>query len=183
MTRSAPPRRRIHIGEVAASAEALVVTTLLGSCVAVCLFDAVSETGGMNHILLPGSCAQTRSARFGLQAMEMLINDLMRLGADRRRFVAKAFGGANVIPGFQSPTVGDRNNQFVREFLAAEKIPLVAQRLGGCHAVQVNFHTGTGKANVCSTDGSRLQRIVRDEDSYCSTHLADSFFTGEATIF
>jgi chemotaxis protein CheD len=92
--------------------------------------------------------------------MEVLINELMKQGGDRRKFVAKAFGGANVLPGLTTATIGDDNARFVREFLATERIPLVAQRLGGTHPVHVYFKTDTGKATVSSVDGSQLSKIT-----------------------
>jgi chemotaxis protein CheD len=172
-TRSAPhPRlqieqgRRIFIGEIVASATPLLLQTLLGSCVAVCLRDPVTGIGGMNHILLPGRCDDDRPSRYGVNAMELLINAIMDLGGNRRRLVAKVFGAANVLAGLQSPTVGELNATFVRDFLATEKIPLVAQRMGGKHAVQVHFKTDTGKTIVHSVDGSRLPAILSAEGAY-----------------
>jgi chemotaxis protein CheD len=143
-----------------------VVQTLLGSCVAVCLRDPVAGIGGMNHILLPGRCDGARCSRCGVHAMELLINAIMKQGGDRRRLVAKVFGGANVLAGLQSPTVGELNATFVRGFLATERIALVAQRLGGTHAVQVHFKTDTGKTIVHSVNGSRLPAILNAEGAY-----------------
>jgi chemotaxis receptor (MCP) glutamine deamidase CheD len=160
-----PPeqRKRIYIGEIVASATPMVLQTLLGSCVAVCLRDPVTGVGGMNHILIPGRCD---GARCGVNAMELLINAIMQRGGDRRRLVAKVFGGANVLPALQSPTAGEQNAAFVRNFLATERIALVAQRLGGTHAVQVHFRTDTGKTIVHSVNGSRLPSILSAEDAY-----------------
>jgi chemotaxis receptor (MCP) glutamine deamidase CheD len=160
-------KRRIYVGEVVASSTPLLLQTLLGSCVAVCLRDPVTGIGGMNHILVPGRCdGDDRPSRWGVHAMELLINAIMNHGGDRRRLVAKVFGAANVLPAFQSPTVGERNATFVRDFLATERIPLAAQRLGGTHAVQVHFRTDTGKTIVHSVDGSRLPAILSAE-AYC----------------
>ena len=123
-------KQELYIGDVAASTKPLALHTLLGSCVAVCLHDSRLGIGGMNHILLPGGSHQDRSTRFGVHAMELLVETLLKIGADRRRLVAKAFGGANVLPCFHAPTIGDHNVSFVRQYLAAERIPLIAQRLG-----------------------------------------------------
>jgi chemotaxis receptor (MCP) glutamine deamidase CheD len=180
-----PPdeRRRIHIGEVVASATPLLLQTLLGSCVAVCLRDPVACVGGMNHILLPGRCeSDNRPSRCGVHAMELLINAIMSRGGDRRRLVAKAFGAGNVVASLQSPTIGEQNAAFVRSFLATERIPLVAQRLGGLRPVQVTFRTDTGKATVHTLDGSRLPTILNAENEYrCNFARADS--GGEVTLF
>ena len=116
--------------------------TLLGSCVAVCLYDPDARVGGMNHISLPGE-APERDARFGVYAMEVLINQLMAIGCSRRRLQAKIFGGANILSCIKTP-IGDRNAQFVRDFLVEEGIPLAAKRLGGAAAMEVAFRTDTG---------------------------------------
>src|ERR1700677_4828856 len=110
-----PPeqRKRIYIGEIVASATPLLLQTLLGSCVAVCLRDPAACVGGMNHILIPGRCdSDDRPARCGVHAMELLINAIMREGGDRRRLEAKVFGGGNVVSSLQSPTVGELNAIF-----------------------------------------------------------------------
>ena len=95
------PTRRIYIGEVVASATPMLVQTLLGSCVAVCLRDPVASIGGMNHILLPGRCdGDNRPSRCGVQAMELLINAIMNQGGDRRRLVAKVLVRAMWLPNY-----------------------------------------------------------------------------------
>jgi chemotaxis protein CheD len=162
----APRRHRIYIGEVVASATPLLLETLLGSCVAVCLHDPVVRIGGMNHILLPGRCPTETDSRCGAQAIDLLLEQVVKSGAARQRLVAKVFGAGNVIAALQAPTVGERNATFIRDYLANLKIPVVAQRLGGNHAVHVQFHTDTGKAMVRSVDGSRLPEILNAEDAY-----------------
>jgi chemotaxis receptor (MCP) glutamine deamidase CheD len=173
-------RMRVYTGDVATSTRPATLDALLGSCVSVCLYDPYLRAGGINHILLPGSGLDTR---FGVHAMELLINELMKQGADRRRFIAKAFGGANVLAGLVPATIGDDNAEFVREFLATERIPLVAERLGGTHAVHLHFKTDTGKAVVRTVDGSRLPKIIRAETSYWRSHCADWYVSGEITLF
>lgn len=165
-SRAALPRRRIYIGEVVASATPLLLETLLGSCIAVCLHDPVVGIGGMNHILLPGRCAIDTDSRCAAQAIDFLLGEVVALGADPRRLAAKVFGAANVIAALQSPTIGDLNAMFIREYLAAKKVPIVARRLGGNHAVQVLFRTDTGRAVVRSVDGSRLPAILGAEAAY-----------------
>jgi len=115
--------------------------------------------------------------------MELLINELMKLGADRRRFIAKAFGGASVLHGIRMLPIGEGNAKFVREFLSTEKIPLVAERLGGNHAVQLYFHTDSGKATVHTVDGSILPRTISAEGSFCRLPFTNQFNYGEITLF
>jgi chemotaxis protein CheD len=174
---------RIYTGDVATSTRPVVMHTLLGSCVAVCLYDPLLRAGGMNHILLPGGCEDCTGTRFGVHAMELLINELMKRGGDRRRFLSKAFGGANVMNGLKTATIGDDNAKFVRKFLDAERIPLVGQRLGGTQAVHVYFTSDSGKAIVQSVDGSQLPRILHAENSYWRTHHSDNIAGGEITLF
>jgi chemotaxis receptor (MCP) glutamine deamidase CheD len=163
---SALHHRRISIGEIRASSSPEMVRTLLGSCVAVCLHDPVTRMGGMNHILLPAGSDREKAPRFGVHAMELLINALMKLGANRSTLVAKAFGGANVLACLRPPTVGDLNVQFVRGFLEAEGIPLLAQRLGGLAPVEVRFRTDTGQAFVHSVNGLPLSAILVEEERF-----------------
>lgn len=145
---SCKKRVTISIGGCHASSTPVVITTFLGSCVAVCLFDPESHIGGMNHILLPGRADLERynlPARFGINAMELLINSMTRLGADRSRIEAKIFGGASVIPGIiEEQGVGRKLIEFVTCFLKKERIRIVCSDLGGCYVRNVYFHTGTG---------------------------------------
>ena len=115
--------------------------------------------------------------------MELLINEVMKLGGDRRRFVAKAFGGGNVLPGNNMPPIGERNATFVREFLATERIPLVAERLGGNHAVHLYFRTDTGKATVHTVDGSSLPKVIKAEGAFWRVPATKRDYSGEVTLF
>ena len=114
--------------------------------------------------------------------MELLINAIMNEGGDRRRLVAKVFGAGNVVASLQPPTIGEQNAAFIRRFLATERIPLIAQRLGGIGAVQVNFRTDTGKTTVHTVDGSRLPTILSLEDGY-RRGLAKANSAGDVTLF
>ena len=97
------------------------LVTVLGSCVAACIRDPLLKLGGMNHFLLPdGNVGDGAPARYGSYAMELLINDLLKRGANRKRLEAKVFGGANVLKGFTSNPVGTRNAEFVRQYLQAD---------------------------------------------------------------
>lgn len=127
------------------------VTTLLGSCVAACIRDGSRGIGGLNHFLLPGedrSDGVSRSARYGVHAMEVLINDILKRGGAKHRLEAKVFGGANVIDVSTADTVGARNAQFVREYLRTEGIRLAASDVGGELARRVYYFPSTGKASV-----------------------------------
>ncbi len=135
-----------------ASGEKMIVT-VLGSCVAACLRDTQSGIGGMNHFMLPdgggdGHDDVSYSMRYGACAMEVLINELVKAGADRRRLSAKVFGGGNVIASAPGIDVGRRNAEFVRNYLATEGIPIIGADLNKTWGRKVAFFPDTGEAMV-----------------------------------
>ncbi len=168
----------IHIGGVHASREPVVVRTLLGSCISVCLWDPDRLVGGMNHFLLP-SGEGGDPGRFGVHAMDRLIGAMMKLGADRRRVVAKVFGGAHVLDMVESDLgVPQRNIAFIREFLDNDGIPLVAEDVGGYQPRDVRFETGNGRVRMRRVGAARAQaRLVRTERQ--ATAAAPAFGTVE----
>ena len=142
-------KRPVIQGEHAVSDDpGAVLTTVLGSCVAVCLHDPVRGVGGMNHFLLAENADGVRVAeaamRYGAYAMEVLINDLMKRGARRERLEAKLFGGAKMIDALQD--VGAANAAFARRFMADEGITVISASLGGRRARRVEFWPATGRA-------------------------------------
>ena len=123
------------------------LSTLLGSCVSTCLFDPVSRVGGLNHIVLPSDSSNDPFDLMNqVNAMECLINALLRKGAIRSRLVAKVFGGARMIG--SSANIGNQNAQFVLSFLRDESIPVDAESLGGTQARRVRFEPTTGRAQL-----------------------------------
>jgi chemotaxis protein CheD len=144
--------RRIPIiqGEYHVSGEPdVVISTLLGSCVAVCLQDPIGRIGGMNHFLLgePGKGDLLREGdlqRYGVNAMELLINEMMRKGAVRSRLRAHLYGGANIIAGLGA--IGSSNGAFARRFMETEAIAIGHCDLGGTHPRRVEFIPYEGKA-------------------------------------
>ena len=123
---------------------ATILSTILGSCVAVCLWDAGVGVGGMNHFLLPfgPKAADMAPERYGVHAMEVLINGLLKQGARRNRLQAKLFGGARLSATLSD--IGAANAGFARDFLATEDIVCVAESLGGNAARRVLFRPTTG---------------------------------------
>ena len=146
--------RRISIiqGEHAVVCEpGTVITTLLGSCIAVCLQDSVSRIGGMNHFLLgePGKDQRVNAQelqRYGLHAMELLINAMMKRGATRGGLRAHLYGGANIVAGLGS--IGSSNAAFARRFLETEGIAIGHVDVGGTQARKVEFLPYEGKARA-----------------------------------
>jgi len=124
-----------------------IISTLLGSCVACCLWDREAGVGGMNHMLLASSAGKNGVCNLaGINAMELLINDLQKLGASRNRLQAKAFGGAQMVSGLSD--IGPRNAEFLLNFLMQEGIDCVSNSLGGESALQVQFTPATGAVRI-----------------------------------
>jgi chemotaxis protein CheD len=131
--------------------EPTAVTTVLGSCVSVCLFDVGLQCGGMNHFLLPFWCGNSRSpGRFGNEATQALLARLLALGGRRESIQAKVFGGACVIDALRRRhgQLGDQNVARALEALEAEGIPVVARDTDGERGRKLVFHTDTGDAWV-----------------------------------
>lgn len=125
------------------------VTTVLGSCVSTCIHDPLMNVGGMNHFMLPEDPTGDKGGnalRYGGFAVERLINDLLKRGASRTRLACKIFGGGQVITG--TSDIGKSNVDFVREYLADEGLPILAEDVGGQVARRVRYHARTGRALV-----------------------------------
>ncbi len=142
--------RRIHViqGEfVVADDPDVVLTTVLGSCVAACIRDAKAKVGGMNHFLLPGDGWETdgqQATRYGIHAMELLVNALLSCGAQRSRLEAKLFGGANVLVG--GSDIGALNASFAEDFLRYEGLSFVGGSLRGQGARRIQYWPVSGRA-------------------------------------
>lgn len=132
------------------------LSTVLGSCVATCLFDPEAQVGGMNHFLLaepPASHARGEfDEHYGVYLMELLINDMLARGASKQRMRAHLYGGANLRAGMMR--IGSMNADFARKFLANERIPLVREDLGGMHARRVDFRPASGKVRCRAVENS-----------------------------
>ena len=139
----------------------VVLTTVLGSCVAACIRDETAGVGGMNHFMLPdddGSADRMLSAsmRYGSYALEVLINELLKMGARRERLEAKVFGGGAVLANMTTLNIGDRNADFVLRYLKTEEVRVAAQDLRGPHARRVSYFPVGGLALV--------RRLTRQDD-------------------
>lgn len=133
-------------GEYFVHDEDLLITTTLGSCIAACIWDRERRIGGMNHFMLPEGTGD--SGRYGSYAMELLINELLKKGASRLTLEAKIFGGGAVIGGMSSINVGERNTQFVINYLQTERIPIVSRDVMEIYPRKVCFLPASGKAMV-----------------------------------
>lgn len=164
--------RTIHPGAWAIE-PARPLATLLGSCVAVCLFDPQARVGGLNHFMLPnirrGSNDDVDSLLSGAYAMESLLNALLQRGAKKIRLQAKAFGGGTIInTSGPSMSIGLRNAEFTKEWLDREGIPLQASDFLGPWSRKVLFLPASGDA-FCRrmvTNMATAEVIAREEKSY-----------------
>jgi len=173
--------RRVSIvqGENAIVAEPeILVSTLLGSCVAACLYDPVAKVGGMNHFLLgePGAdhrVGVNEMSRYGVHAMELLINGMMARGAVRSRLRAHLYGGANIVSGLGS--IGSSNADFARRFMADEGIEVAHSDLGGTSARKIEFMPHEGRSRC-----TKVADMVPERPPVPLTLPAD---TGELELF
>lgn len=170
MTRAAlndGAEKRIHVGQgehFVTSDPDVVLSTILGSCVAMCLRDPVAGVGGMNHFLLPeGEGAGTDAGRrYGAYAMELLINDVLKAGGRRDRLEAKLFGGGRMFDALRD--VGRANADFAERFLHDEAIPVVGGSLRGEGGRRLHYWPVSGRARqraVTDTQAADLEVAIR----------------------
>jgi len=160
-------------GEYYVTGKDMMIVTVLGSCVAACIRDTQSGIGGMNHFMLPDSTLDTtdplsKSARYGTFAMELLINQLMKLGAQRKFLEAKVFGGGNVLAGLTAANVGERNAVFVQKFLQTEDIRIVAKDLVDIYPRKIYYFPKTGKVLVKKLKNVHNSTVLQREWDYGS---------------
>ena len=161
-------------GEYFVSHKPVVVSTLLGSCVAVCMRDPYAGVGGMNHFMLPApghsasSGAWSVKTRYGSYAMETLINGIMKDGGHRNRLEVKVFGGAKLYEG--GGDIGAMNSQWVLEYLDREGLRPIASDLGRDYARSVYYYTDTGRVLMKSGDSVERGRTVEAEKVFTALY-------------
>jgi len=163
----------IHPGEFYATGDDVVISTVLGSCVAVGLYDPGAGMGGLNHFMLPGVMKKDElianpNARYGMHAMELLINELMKLGLRKRDMVAKVFGGGSVLRlhGTEASAIPRSNIEFAFEYLEKESIPVVASDVGGRQPRKIFFFPRSGKVLLTRIGGQRAGVVEKEEEEY-----------------
>lgn len=168
-------------GEYFVTGEDVLVMTVLGSCIAACIWDNKARLGGMNHFMLPEG--EDGSGRYGSYAMELLLNEMFKLGARRETMQAKIFGGGAVMAGFTTMNVGERNTQFVLDYLAAERIPVVSQDVLDVHPRKVCFFPVTGKVLVKRLAHAHPEALVVEERKGNAVNVAKSTAGGSVDLF
>jgi len=172
-------------GEYFVTTTNVLLVTVLGSCVSACIRDREKGVGGMNHFMLADSGEKesfSSSARYGTYAMEILINHLLKLGARRDRLEAKVFGGGRVMEKLTASRVGERNSQFVLDYLDIEQIPVVAQDLLDVHPRKVYFFPDTGRVLVKKLVRMHNDTLARREKEYAA-RLVEAPVAGEIELF
>ncbi|MFC0083576.1 chemoreceptor glutamine deamidase CheD [Dyella flava] len=176
-------------GEFYVSAQEEMVSTVLGSCVSACIRDNERRIGGMNHFMLPEpmtgerndwSSAIGRAARYGSDAMEQLINAILKAGGRRDALSVKIFGGGRVLA--QMTDVGQRNISFVKRYLETEGLPLAAADVGDIYPRQLQFFPVSGRIRVRQLRTQRDAELAANEQRYLK-RLANDPIKGEVELF
>jgi chemotaxis protein CheD len=162
-----------------------MLVTILGSCVTACIRDPLIGVGGMNHFMLPesqgvGWDSASASMRYGNVAMERLINDILVRGGARQRLEVKVFGGGNVMKG--TTNIGHRNAEFVKDYLAAENLPIAAEHLRGNLPRRVHYFPTTGRVLLLELQRTDEDDILKSEALHKSKIQSEPV-SGSAELF
>lgn len=165
----------IDMGEWYSSDEDIIIQTVLGSCISVCLYTDSMNVGGMNHFMLPGKFEErdigmSKSGRYGMYAMELLINDLMKKGLNKSELKAKVFGGANMLNlTHEQLNIGKNNILFIKEYLHEENIRIISGDIGKNFARTVLFFPRTKKVLLRKNDKNTENATKQHELLYKNT--------------
>jgi chemotaxis protein CheD len=163
----------------------LYLTTVLGSCIAVCMRDPVTQCGGMNHFLLPDAVNRqdqfpSLALRYGSYSIERLINAILSRGGRRDRLEVKVFGGGNVIGG--TSDIGGRNVEFVEHYFAKERLSIAAADLRGILPRKLRYFPTTGRAQVSLLRDRDAAEVVKSE-SVMRSNMDATKVTGPIDVF
>ncbi len=167
-------------GEYFVMNEEILIMTTLGSCIAACLWDRNARVGGLNHFMLPEGSDD--SGRYGSYAMEVLIREMVKLGAQRGSLEAKVFGGGAVIGGMGSSKVGERNTEFVMDYLKTERIPVVSKDVLDIYPRKVCFMPASGKAMVKRLASANTGALLA-QDRAAMQRAAPATSSGSINLF
>lgn len=158
----------IFPGEVYVTKSHELITTLLGSCIAVCMRDRMNGVGGMNHFKLPKpdkNVDPSQSANYGIFAMELLINEILKNGGKRQNLECSVYGGGSVINSIRTD-IGGKNTDFVIRFLKEERIPVLSRDVGHKFAQNVYYHPLSGNINSVVKEGQAPADLKKAEQAY-----------------
>lgn len=185
------PEIVLHPGDYKCTDRDIILSTILGSCISVILIDKNSRKCGMNHFMLPqiGNHQQDdelyqNNARYGIYAMEVLINELMKMGSKRSSLIAKVFGGGSVIDTqSKENNIGLANINFAFSFLSNERIPVVASDTGENYGRKIFYFSDTGRVLVKKLHANRRMRIIEEEESRLSKSIIEKSRKSEIILF
>lgn len=171
---------KILPGELYVSTHGEMISTVLGSCISVCIRDKKKGIGGMNHFMLPqnnefstenwGDNPITSSSRYGNWAMEYLINAILKRGGEKKNFEVKVFGGGQMMA--EMTDIGQKNILFVYQYLAEERLKIEASDVGDIYARKVLYFPDTGNVKVRRIKNVKNDTIIKRETAY-EKHVAD----------
>ena len=170
-------------GEFFVHDEDILVMTTLGSCIAACLWDREKRVGGMNHFLLPDGGGASDSGRYGSFAMDLLIGELVKRGATRSTMEAKVFGGGAVVSGMNTINVGERNTNFVLDYLRTERITVVSKDVMDIYPRKVCFLPASGKAMVKRLASANTEALAAQERAAANRAVPASSGGGSVDLF
>lgn len=180
----------INPGEYFVSNEEIIISTVLGSCVAVSFHDPVNRIGGLNHFMLPGNVNKdnfymTESGKYGMFAMELVVNDLIKKGAQRRNLIAKVFGGGSVLRTTESYTgkIPKDNIEFAFKYLETENFRIETSDVGGRHARKILYFPVTNKILLKRITGNLITAVEEEEEEYLTKIKKQTAKKNEATLF
>jgi chemotaxis protein CheD len=171
----------VHAGQHYASREPCLITTVVGSCIALALWDPKARVGGLAHVLVPPLDDAEEATRFGAQAIDLLVCSMMKAGADRLQMRATAVGAARLLTIDEGEaSVARRTLRFIRDFIARDGYPLMLEDTGGEAPRRLSFETDTGRATVGPVPRTRLlAELFRAEP----TRIAPTLSYGDVTLF
>jgi chemotaxis protein CheD len=167
-----------------------LITTVLGSCVSACIRDKVFGIGGMNHFMLPANKGEEvssfggagESTRYGNFAMEQMINDILKNGGHRKNLEIKVFGGGKVLKNMSTLDIGQKNIDFILQYIKDESLKLTADDLGDVYPRKVIFFPTTGKVRVKKLRSMHNNTIIERETSYSKT-ITQAPSSGDIELF
>ena len=171
-------------GEFFVYGEDILIMTTLGSCIAACLWDRDRRVGGMNHFMLPeGASGGSDGGRYGSYAMELLINEMIKRGANRSSMEAKVFGGGAVVSGMNSINVGEQNTRFVLDYLRTERITVVSKDVLDIYPRKVCFLPASGKAMVKRLASANTEQLLAQERAAARAVVPEKSGGGTVDLF
>lgn len=176
---------KILPGEYYVTRSPEIINTVLGSCVSACVRDIDTGIGGMNHFMLPnakpGQASWELETRYGVAAMESLINDILKLGGRKNRLEIKLFGGGEIL-NMNTNAVGQRNVEFAIKFMQVEGIEIASQDLGGPHPRKVLYFPHDGRVMIRRLRSIQAQ-VVCDQETQYESNIGTADKTGEIELF